>query len=112
VRWCEDLERALDAVIEIHVGVAGRAVERLVAARRPRRRVTRGIGLANVGFDFDDDAAGDDTAAIVDQDQPEEIAGNGERGAIVERARWLHCAARRRAAARAARRGTCAARYS
>ena len=77
-----------------------------VAPCRPGRGVTGRIGLADVGFDFDDDPAGEDTAAIVDQHQPEEIAGDVERGTVVELARRLHCAVRRRADARSAARAT------
>jgi hypothetical protein len=44
--------------------------------------VARRIGFADIGFHFDDDAARDDAAAIVDEHFPEKIAGHVERGPI------------------------------
>ena len=46
--------------------------------------MTSRIGLADVGLDLDDDAARAHAAAVVDEHQPEEIAGDVEGGAIVE----------------------------
>ena len=54
VRFGDDVHETVDAVVQVDVGVAGRAVERRVARRRARRRVTRRIGLADVGLDLDD----------------------------------------------------------
>jgi len=43
------------------------------------------IRFADVRLDFDDRAAGDDAAAIVDEDLAEQIASDVERRSIVER---------------------------
>src|ERR1700730_322778 len=69
--------------------MTGRAVERLVPARRPRRRVASGVRLANVGFDLDDHTAGDRIPAPMDEDLADEIAGDVERRPGVETSREL-----------------------
>ena len=53
------------------------------------------IGFADVGLDFDDDAAGANAAAVVDEDLAEQIAGDVERRAIVERSGQFHGASAR-----------------
>jgi hypothetical protein len=87
LRFGDDVDEAVDPVVEVDVCVAGLGIERLVAPRRPRRGMTRRIGLADVGFDFDDDAARLHAATIVDENFSQEIARHVERGAIVKGAR-------------------------
>ncbi len=89
-RLGHDVHQAVNAVIQIDVRMAGRTVQRLVAPGRPRRRMTGGIGLANVRFDLDDDAAGDDAAPPMHENLAEEIARDVERRPIVESTRELH----------------------
>ena len=50
------VHQVVDAVIEVDVGDAGRAVERRVALGGAGRGVAGGIGFADVGLDFDDHA--------------------------------------------------------
>ena len=84
------VHQVVHAVVEIHVGDAGRAIERRVAPRRTRRRVAGGIGFADVGFDFDDDAGGDAGARVVHEHVADEIARDVERRSRVEHARENH----------------------
>jgi hypothetical protein len=80
----------MDPVVEIHVGMTRRAVERCVTPRRPGSRVTGGIGFADVGFALDDDAAGADAATVVNENLADEIARHVERRAVVEGSREFH----------------------
>jgi hypothetical protein len=77
-------------VVQVDVGMAGRAVEQLVATGGSRRRVTRRVGLADVGFDLHDDAAGEDAAAVVHEHEAEKIAGDVKGRAVVESSRGFH----------------------
>jgi hypothetical protein len=52
--------------------------------------MTRGVGLADVGLDFDDDAAGTHAAAVVHEHEAEKIAGDVEGGPVVKDARRFH----------------------
>ena len=52
------VEQAVHAVGEVDVGVAGLAVQRLVAPRGARRRVARRVGLADVRLGFDNRPGG------------------------------------------------------
>lgn len=89
-RLRHDVDQTVNAVIQVDVRMTGRTIERLVAPRRPRRRMTRGIGLADVGFDLDDDAARKDAAPPVHENLAQEIARDVERRSIVEGTRKLH----------------------
>ena len=89
-RLGHDVHQAVNAVIQIDVRMAGRTIQRLVAPGRPRRRMTGGIGLADVRFDLDDDAAGDDAAPPMHENLAQEIACDVERRPIVESTRELH----------------------
>jgi len=89
VRFGDDVDEAVDAVIETDLGVARRPVERLVAACRTRCGVAGRIGLTDVGLDLDDDPARRDAAAIVDEDFAQEITRDDQRRAIVESSREL-----------------------
>ena len=89
-RLRHDVDQTVNAVIQVDVRMAGRTIQRLVAPRRPRRRMTGGIGLANVRFDLDDDAAGEDAAAPMHENLAQEIARDIERRPIVEGTRKLH----------------------
>ncbi len=48
------------------------------------------IGFPDVGFCLDDDAAGLETAPVVDEDPSDQIARDLESGPVVERSRELH----------------------
>ena len=89
-RLRHDVDQTMNAVIQVDVRMTGRTVERLVAPRRPWRCMTRGIGLAYVGFDLDDHAAGEDAAPPVHENLAEEIARDVKRRPIVKRTRELH----------------------
>ena len=54
--------------------------------------MTRRIGFADVRLDFDDGAARADAAPVVHEHLAEQIAGDVERGTIVEGARQFHAA--------------------
>ena len=56
VRLGHRVHQVVDAVIQVDVGDARRAVERRVARGRTRRGVAGGIGFADVGLGLDDDA--------------------------------------------------------
>ena len=79
----------MNAVIQVDVRVARRPVQRRIPLGRTRRGMTGRIGLADVGLRFDDHAARQNAAAIVDQHLADEIAGDVERRTIVEGARQL-----------------------
>jgi hypothetical protein len=51
--------------------------------------VTRRIGFTDVGYGFDDDPAGPDSTAIVDENLSDDIACHFQRRPIVERPRKL-----------------------
>src|SRR2546423_12787617 len=97
----------MDAVIQVDVRETRAAVERRVAGRRSRRGMTRRVGLADIRFDFDDDAAGANAAAIVDEDLADQIARDVQRRAIVKRPRKLHRSVFSRIVARSAAIATC-----
>jgi hypothetical protein len=52
--------------------------------------VAGGVRLANVGFDFDDDAGGGTRARVVHEHETDEIPRDFERWARVEGARQDH----------------------
>jgi hypothetical protein len=81
------VDQGMNAVIEVDVREPGRAVQRRIARRRSRSRMTRGIRLADVRLDFDDDPARADAAPVVHEDFPNQIARDVERRPVVERAR-------------------------
>ena len=89
-RLRHDVDQTVNAVIQVDVRMAGRTIQRLVAPGRPRRRMTGGIGLANVRFDLDDDAAGEDPAPPVHENLAQEIARDVKCRSIVESTRKLH----------------------
>jgi len=86
----DDVHQRVDAVVEIHVGVPGPSVHRRIAGGRTRRGVTRRIGFSDVGLDLDDRAAGDHAAAVVDENFPDQIAGDVESASVVETSGQLH----------------------
>jgi len=94
LRLGHDVHHPVDAVVEIHVGVAGFAIHRRVPARGTGRRVTRRIVFADVRLDLDDDAAGSDAAPLVNENRPQQIASDVQGGAIVKGSRELHSADR------------------
>jgi hypothetical protein len=65
--------------------MARRAIQRRVAPRRPRRRMTGRIGLADIRLDFHDHAAGQRVAMAPDENFSEEITRDVQCGAVVER---------------------------
>ena len=79
-----DVYETVDAVVQVDVDAAGAAIHRRIARRRTRGGVAGGIGFTDVGFDFDDDAAGANAAAVVDHHEPEQIAGDIESRPAVE----------------------------
>src|SRR5205085_34243 len=82
-------------------------IEWRVAGGQAGRGVTGRIALPDIRLDFDDDAAGDEAARAADEDLAEQIARDGERGALVEVARQNHGrGSPRRATARVAARAT------
>ena len=87
LRLGHDVHQAVNAVVQIDVRVAGRTVQRCVAPRRPRRRMTGGIGLTDVRLDLDDDAAGADAAPPMHENLADQIARDVERRPIVETTR-------------------------
>jgi hypothetical protein len=99
-----DVHQVVDAVVQIDVRKTGRSIERRVPPRGSRRGVARGIGLADVGFDFDDGAADRSATVPMDEDFANEVARDIERRSIVERPREFQdaCPPRRRAIARVA----------
>ena len=78
------VEAPVDAVVEIHIGVAGLAVHRRVPARGTGCRVTRRIVFADVRLDFNDGAAGSDAAPLVNEYLAQQIARDVQRGTLVE----------------------------
>jgi hypothetical protein len=80
-----DVHHPVDAVVEIHIGVAGCAVHRRVPPRGTGRRVTRWIVFADVRLDFDDGAAGSDAAPLVNEYLAQQIARDVQSGTVVER---------------------------
>jgi hypothetical protein len=62
--------------------------------------MTRRVGLADIRFDFDDDTAGANAAAIVDEDLADQIARDVQRRAIVKTAMEFHDVKRRARKAR------------
>ena len=52
--------------------------------------MTCGIGFADVGFGFDDNAGGSAGARVVDEDLPDEIPRDLERRSRIEGAREDH----------------------
>lgn len=79
------VHQAVDAVVEIDIGVARRTVERLVASRPARRRVASRIGLTDVGLDLDDRSARHYATTPMHQHFAEEIARHIECRPSVER---------------------------
>jgi hypothetical protein len=86
----DDVHQVVDAVVQIDVREAGRPVEWRIPPRRSGCRVARGIGLADVGLDFHDGAAGRSPTVPVDEDFADEVARDIERRAVVKLARQLH----------------------
>ena len=82
-RLAHDVEAVVHAVDQKDVGVAGRAVERLVALGPAEARVAGQILLVHVGLDLDD-APG---ALAVHEVQPEQLGRDLEARAREERAR-------------------------
>ena len=105
----DDVHEGVDAVIEIDVRMSGSAIERGVSRRRSGRRMTGGVGFADIRFDFDDDAGRANAAAAVHEHGAKQVAGHVKRRAIVERAsKHRHIfVARNRATARSAALATC-----
>ena len=94
------VHQAVHAVVEVDVGVAGLAVQRLVAPRRPGRGVAGGVRLADVGLGFDDHPGGE---AVRPCGAPAPSrAGRGRRRAWADRRTTArqHAPARRRTASR------------
>ena len=86
-RLRDDVDEAVNAVIEIDVCVARRPVQGRVATRRSGCRVTGRIRLANVGFGFDDDPGGSHAPPVVDDNLADQVASDVEGRAIIKRPR-------------------------
>jgi len=67
MRFGDDVHHPVHTVVQIHVRVSGLTVHRGVPPRRTRRSVAGRIALADVRFDFYDDAARAHTAPIVNE---------------------------------------------
>ena len=67
-----------------------RTVQRLVPAGRTRRSMAGWVGFPDVRLGLDDDAAGLETAPVVDEDSSDQIARDLEGRPVVERSRELH----------------------
>ena len=85
LRLGDDVHHPVDAVVQIHVGVAGFAIHRRVPARGTGRGVTRRIVFADVRLDLDDGTAGSDAAPLVNEYRAQQIARDVQGGTIVER---------------------------
>ena len=83
----DDVHQEVKAVVQVDVGDAGRAVERLIASCGTGRGVTGRVVFADVGLDFDDAAGRAARGRLVDEDLAEEIRGDVERRPRVEVAR-------------------------
>ena len=81
-----DVEQEVDAVVQVDVREAGRTVDRLVAPGRTGCRVAGRVVFPDVRLGFDDDTGGASLARTVDEDLAEQVAGNGQRRPVVERA--------------------------
>ena len=81
------VHQPVHAVIEIHVGKPRGAIQRLIARRGSSRSVAGRIVLTDIGFDLDDYARRRAIRSLVHQQHANEIAGDVERGAGIER--WL-----------------------
>ena len=66
--------------------MSGHAVQRGVAAGGPGSSMAGRIGLADVGLDFDDDAACANAGPVVDENLADQFSGNLEGRPIVENA--------------------------
>jgi hypothetical protein len=86
-RLRDNVHHPVNAVVEIHVGVAGLAVHWRVPARRPGRRVAGRIALADIRLDFDDGAAGSNATPLVNEHFTQQIARDVEGGTVVEGSR-------------------------
>jgi len=86
----DDIDEAVNAVVQIHVRETGPSVERPIAPRRSWRGVARRVGFTNVCLDLDDRAARDRAALSMHEHLPEQIARDVERRSIVESARQFH----------------------
>ena len=80
----DDVHHPVDAVVEIHVSVAGFAVHWRVAACRTWRRVAGRIAFADVRLDFDDGAAGPNALPLVNEYFAKQVARDVEGGTIVK----------------------------
>ncbi len=90
LRFRDGVDEVVDAVVQVDVRDAGRAIERRVAVRRSRRGVTCRIRLADVGFGFDNDTRRETRARLVHEHLADEIARDIECRARVEGSREDH----------------------
>ncbi len=90
LRLGHDIHEWMDAVVQIHVGMSGRAVHRRIAFRGTWSGVAGGIGFADIRLDFDDDARGDAGARAVHEHFAEQVGRDHKRWPGVERAPQAH----------------------
>ena len=68
------IHQIVQSVVEVDVRAPGRTIERSGARRAARRRVTRGIGFADVRLRLDDDAGRSAAANLVHEHFTNEIS--------------------------------------
>ena len=87
VRLGHDVHQRVDAVVQIHVGMARSVRTAARCGGSARRRVAGGVGFADVGLDLNDDAAGPHTPGGRGRGPAEQVARDVESRPIVEGAR-------------------------
>ena len=85
LRLRDEVEAMMDAVDEIDVGVAGRPKDDLGPRRQPGVAVSRLIVAAEVSFTLDDAASDGSSTDSMDDQSPEQVAGNLLGWVVVER---------------------------
>ena len=89
LRFGHNVDETVNAVIQVDVSMAGRAVQRLIPSRRTRRRVARRIRFADIRFDLHNDAAGANAATLVHKDFADQIPRHVKGRTVVKRVREL-----------------------